>query len=198
MAGHGGGFCPMYGATEATARMCCLDPDELFEHLGSVGRPVPGGRIRLEGAGADGVGEIVYEGPSVMLGYASGRADLAEGRSVPEVLHTGDLGRLERGMLYVLGRKDRQLKLFGKRVLPDEIERRLAAVGPAAVVPTAADSAVVFVEGRTEPYRDAWLEVLRELGLPAECLALRATPGLPRTGSGKVDLGQLRELADAR
>ncbi|MFB8174156.1 AMP-binding protein [Kitasatospora purpeofusca] len=198
MAGHGGGFCPMYGATEATARMCCLDPDELFEHLGSVGRPVPGGRIRLEDADADGVGEIVYEGPNVMLGYASGRADLAEGRSVPEVLHTGDLGRLDRGMLYVLGRKDRQLKLFGKRVLPDEIERRLAAVGPAAVVPTAADSAVVFVEGRSEPFRNAWLDVLRELGLPAECLALRATPGLPRTGSGKVDLGRLRELADAR
>ncbi|MFF7994563.1 AMP-binding protein [Kitasatospora xanthocidica] len=197
MADHGGGFCPMYGATEATARMCCLTPDLLFDHLGSVGRPVPGGRIRLNEVDADGVGEIVYQGPNVMMGYASSRADLAAGRTVTDVLHTGDLGRLDRGMLYVLGRKDRQLKLYGKRILADEIERRLAVAGPAAVVPAAADTAVVFVEGRSEPFRDAWLDVLRELRLPAECLPLRAVAGLPRTSSGKVDLARLRGLADA-
>ncbi len=195
MAGHGGGFCPMYGAAEATARMCVLSPDLLFEHLGSVGRPVPGGRVRLSGVTADGVGEIVYQGPNVMMGYASSRADLAAGHRGGDVLHTGDLGRLERGMLYVLGRKDRQFKLHGKRILPDEIERRLAGVGPAAVVPTANDAAVVFVEGAGELFRSAWLEVLDALRLPADCLPLRSVASLPRTTSGKVDLNSLRALA---
>ncbi|MER5639173.1 AMP-binding protein [Kitasatospora sp. NPDC002227] len=194
MAEHGGGFCPMYGATEATARMAYLPPAELMEHLGSVGRAVPGGRLRLHEPDRDGVGEIVYQGPNVMLGYAEHRADLAEGRTHGDVLHTGDLGRLERGMLYVLGRKDRQLKLYGKRLRPEEIEQRLAVAGPAAVVAAAPDTAVVFVEGDRERFRAAWLDVLRILELPAESLPLREVAGLPRTASGKVDLGRLRML----
>ncbi|WP_441247405.1 AMP-binding protein [Kitasatospora sp. McL0602] len=195
MADHGGGFCSMYGAAEATARMCVLPPDLLLDHLGSVGHPVPGGRVRLSDVTDDGVGEIVYQGPNVMMGYASSRGDLTAGDTVGDVLHTGDLGRLERGMLYVLGRKDRQLKLHGKRILPDEIERRLAGVGSAAVVPTAdATGAVVCVEGSSEPFRDAWLDVLHTLRLPADCLPLRSVVSLPRTSSGKIDLNTLRTL----
>ncbi|MFI9587730.1 AMP-binding protein [Streptomyces sp. NPDC052236] len=197
MADHGGGFCPMYGATEATARMCCLTPGELFDHLGSVGRPVPGGRVWLRDVTEDGVGEIVYQGPNVMMGYAFSRADLASGHMVGDVLHTGDLGRLDRGILHVVGRKDRQIKLYGRRILSDEIERRLAVVGPAAVLPMPGDSAVVFVEGSGEQFRAVWLDVLRTLELPAECLPLRAVASLPRTGSGKIDLNNLRILADA-
>lgn len=196
MADHGGGFCPMYGATEATARMCCLSPDLLFDHLGSVGRPVPGGRVRLSEVADGCIGEIVYEGPNVMMGYASSRADLSAGDTMGDVLHTGDLGRIDRGMLYVLGRKDRQIKLCGKRILSEEIERRLAVAGPAAVVPSGEDRAVVCVEGSTEAFRDAWLDVLRALELPAACLALRAVASLPRTASGKVDLHGLRRLVD--
>lgn len=197
MADHGGGFCPMYGATEATARMCCLSPDLLFDHLGSVGRPVPGGRVRLSEVADGGIGEIVYEGPNVMMGYASSRADLSAGDTVGDVLHTGDLGRIDRGMVYVLGRKDRQIKLCGKRIVAEEIERRLAVAGPAAVVPGDDDSAVVCVEGSAEAFRDAWLDVLRTLELPAACLPLRAVARLPRTASGKVDLHELRRLVDA-
>ena len=51
-----------------------------------------------------------------MLGYAEHPADLALGRTVDE-LRTGDLGRVgPSGLLEVVGRRSRFLKLFGLRV----------------------------------------------------------------------------------
>lgn len=96
----------------------------------------------------------------------------------------------------MLGRKDRRLKLHGKKVASEEVERCFAATGPVAVVPVAGDAAVVFVEGDAEPYRAAWTDVLHRLGLPAECLRLRAVPAMPCTAAGKVDLVALAALTD--
>jgi acyl-CoA synthetase (AMP-forming)/AMP-acid ligase II len=85
----------MYGQTEATARMAYLPPELAHRRPGSVGRPVPGGSVELvpvDGVQERGVGELVYRGPNVMLGYADHPADLALGRTVHE-LRTGDLAR---------------------------------------------------------------------------------------------------------
>ena len=66
----------MYGQTEATARMAYLPPDLALTHPQAIGVPVPGGALTLEpvDGGNDGVGELVYTGPNVMLGYAHGLA----------------------------------------------------------------------------------------------------------------------------
>ena len=77
MARKGGRFFVMYGQTEATARIAYVPPDRLAEKLGSAGIAIPGGRLRIEDtgrrrAGRPATGEVVYEGPNVMLGYASG------------------------------------------------------------------------------------------------------------------------------
>jgi hypothetical protein len=72
----------MYGQTEATARMAYLPPHLALSSPGSIGVPIPGGSFHLEAlpeipyegspppstAGTE-VGELVYEGPNVMLGY---------------------------------------------------------------------------------------------------------------------------------
>ncbi len=88
MATRGGRFFVMYGQTEATARMAYVPPDRLAEKLGSAGIAIPGGRLRIEHDERDGdggadrtsrAGEVVFEGPNVMLGYASGPDDLALG-----------------------------------------------------------------------------------------------------------------------
>ena len=66
-------FFVMYGATEATARMAYLPPDLAHRYPGAIGRPVPGGSFTIEpldGWTESGVGELVYRGPNVMLGYA--------------------------------------------------------------------------------------------------------------------------------
>ena len=71
----------MYGQTEATARMAWLPPaprrpaPRLHRDRHPRGRADP----RPVRRRAPGVGELVYTGPNVMLGYAEGPADLARG-----------------------------------------------------------------------------------------------------------------------
>ncbi len=196
MVANGGGFLNAYGATEATGRMSYLDPALLFDHLGSVGRPMPEGKIWLSGTSGDGLGEIVFSGPNVMMGYARSRADLGRGDDTGGILHTGDLGYFDRGMLYIAGRKDRQMKLFGRRITPEDIEQSLASIGPAAVVPLSDERAILFVEGEAAAYQSALLDILRTLELPLVALRPQAVDSLPRTSTGKVDFFALRSLTE--
>ena len=72
----------MYGQTEATARMGYLPPELVERHPQAIGRPIPGGSFELvavDDQPAD-VGELVYRGPNVMMGYAVSDADLARRR----------------------------------------------------------------------------------------------------------------------
>jgi acyl-coenzyme A synthetase/AMP-(fatty) acid ligase len=68
-------FFVMYGQTEATARMAYLPPDRTLAQPESIGVAIPGGSFRLIDADGreidqpDTVGELVYVGPNVMMGY---------------------------------------------------------------------------------------------------------------------------------
>ncbi len=121
----------MYGQTEATARMAYLPPELAARRPDAIGRPIPGGELVIDpiaGAG-DGVGELVYRGANVMLGYAEAPADLALGRTVTE-LRTGDLGRLAAdGLFEITGRGSRFLKLLGLRIDLDRADALLADHG---------------------------------------------------------------------
>ncbi len=73
-------FVVMYGQTEATARMAVASPADTYVHPASVGRAIPGGAFRIgpvpagctaDHRSGDGVGEVIYCGPNVMLGYAT-------------------------------------------------------------------------------------------------------------------------------
>lgn len=111
-----------YGLTEAAPVLAVTVPDNKLRS-GTVGPPLPGVEIRIEGPDADGVGEVLARGPNVMSGYLddpqSTAAALEDGW-----LHTGDLGRLDRqGRLTLVGRKkDLILDASGKNVYPDELE----------------------------------------------------------------------------
>ena len=121
----------MYGQTEATARMATLPAHLAAENPSSIGVAVRGGRFSLapvEGAAA-GVGELVYEGGNVMMGYATSPADLARGAEVTS-LHTGDLARFTAdGLVEIVGRRSRFAKVCGLRIDLDRVEGDLAEAG---------------------------------------------------------------------
>jgi acyl-coenzyme A synthetase/AMP-(fatty) acid ligase len=190
----------MYGQTEATARMAYLPPAQTLEHPTSIGVPVPGGAIRLDPVAEvddPGVGELVYTGPNVMLGYAENAADLALGRTVHE-LRTGDLARRTPGGLYeIVGRRSRFVKMFGLRIDLDRVEASLAADGVTACCAGSDDELVVAVE---RGGRDA--DAVRRLvavrcGLPARSVRVVVVPELPRLPSGKPDQQAVAALARA-
>ncbi len=181
----------MYGQTEATARMAYLPPDLVHEAPSSIGVAIPGGAFDLEPVPgtAEGVGELVYSGPNVMLGYAESPADLARGRSLDR-LRTGDLARWRTdGLLEIVGRRSRVAKVFGLRLDLDLVERRLAARGIAVAAADGGDRLVLAVCAGARPVEPSEvLELVREeFALPAAGVAVEVVPELPRLASGKVD-----------
>ena len=127
-------FVVMYGQTEATARMAYLPADKSLDKAGSMGIAIPGGSFCLidmdkkEITEPDVVGELVYIGDNVTLGYAENRSDLSKGDERGGILETGDMARRDKdGYYYIVGRKKRFLKMFGKRVNLDEIDRLIKA-----------------------------------------------------------------------
>ncbi|WP_246142465.1 non-ribosomal peptide synthetase [Nocardioides rubriscoriae] len=195
----------MYGQTEATARMAYLPPDLAAGRPTAIGVPVPGGSLRVdpvEGLDpddlADGVGELVYAGPNVMMGYATSPADLARGPELTE-LRTGDLGRrAPDGMWEVTGRLGRQRKVLGLRLDLDRLEQQ-------ADVPTAVvvhDDALHAFVTRSRVAHRVRARLVARTGLPPGAVRVHRLERLPLTGSGKVDHAALARhaaaLAEAR
>lgn len=194
----------MYGQTEATARMAYLPPHLARSHPGAIGVPIPGGSFTLvpvdddrDGAavgpsrdesdgGEPDEGELVYRGPNVMLGYATGPADLARGRDVHE-LRTGDIARRTADGLYeIVGRKSRFVKLFGLRIDLEQVERVLAAASITALCAGDDQRLVVAVADGTPPQTVRDLTKQR-FGLPPTSVVVLEYPELPRLPNGKPD-----------
>ena len=178
----------MYGQTEATARMAVLPPELARTHPRSIGRAIPGGAFELDLAAGDadeGIGELVYRGPNVMLGYASGPADLALGRTVDE-LRTGDLARVDDDGLYeIVGRRHRFVKPFGLRIDLDGVERELRSRGVEALA--AGDDRRLVVATTSTGRDDVASRILEHTGLPAAAVDVHVVPSLPRLDNGKAD-----------
>ncbi|MDN5896318.1 MAG: AMP-binding protein, partial [Nocardioides sp.] len=191
-------FYVMYGQTEATARMAYLPPDLAEEYPQAIGRAVPGGRFHLEpveGAGPE-VGELVYTGPNVMMGYAHDPRDLAM-EPMPPVLHTGDLAReLPDGLFEVVGRRSRFVKVFGLRINLDEVERHLATQGIESRAVGVDGHVDVFVTRRRKLHRA--VELAAQLcGVPTWVVRTHLVRQFPVTGSGKPDWATLVDLAQS-
>jgi acyl-CoA synthetase (AMP-forming)/AMP-acid ligase II len=178
----------MYGQTEATARMAYVPPHAIADHVDVIGVAIPGGELTVDPTVLDDadptMGEIVYRGPNVMLGYATEPADLARGRVVDE-LRTGDLGQIDptTGYLRVTGRLARRIKPFGLRIDLDDVERQLADRAHLVTV-TGDDDRLVAVTDRD---RDTVARTIVELtGLPATRVVVLDGP-VPRTSNDKID-----------
>lgn len=127
-------FFVMYGQTEATARMSYICAQQSLEKPGSIGKAVPGGQFSLidkngeEITNPNQVGELVYIGDNVTLGYAESGEDLSLGDQRNRKLMTADMAKCDDdGFYYIVGRKKRFLKIFGNRINLDETERLIKA-----------------------------------------------------------------------
>jgi acyl-CoA synthetase (AMP-forming)/AMP-acid ligase II len=189
MARRKGRFFVMYGQTEATARISILPAERLPEKLGSTGPAIPRGRLSIED------GQIIYDGPNVMMGYANSRSDLSLGDELQGRLVTGDLGYLDNdGFLYPTGRAKRDMKLFGIRVNLDEVEAILRVHGPTAVI-GCGDKLVAYCEhGNEQALNNLRHELAIKLNIHWQALDFRRIGSIPVTASGKIDYRTLEQL----
>lgn len=183
----GADFYVMYGQTEATARMAYLPPALATRYPGAIGNAIPGGRLELEPVDGQpaGVGELVYTGPNVMMGYADEPVDLAAGHLV-ERLRTGDLGRYHAAddVYEVVGRRSRFVKPFGLRIDLDVVQSRAANEIPGIAVTGDDDRIVAFAPESDVATVTELISVIT--GLPAVSVQVHDAP-IPLTPSGKID-----------
>ena len=184
---HACRFFVMYGQTEATARIAYLPPDAVAEHPDFIGCAIPGGTLRLaKTSEAEPVGELIYSGPNVMMGYSEHPDELGIGSALSE-LATGDLATQDSttGYFKIVGRSSRFIKPFGLRISLDDVESRLAAEGIEALATGDDSQLVVGVRGQIAV--DFAIRLAATLKLPAASVAVVQLGDVPRLPSGKVD-----------
>lgn len=193
----GGQLFVMYGQTEATARIAYLPPEQATTSPDCIGIAIPDGELdlvddrnqRIEDAGR--MGELVYSGPNVMMGYAHNAHDLRRGSELTS-LRTGDLAmRTEAGLYRIAGRLARFSKIAGIRVDHAALEDVCRKGGIEAVV-TGEDSRLsVF---HTSARRDEEVATLLAAAakLPANHFDIRFITQLPRSAAGKIDYPALK------
>ncbi|HJK94110.1 MAG TPA: AMP-binding protein [Polyangiaceae bacterium LLY-WYZ-15_(1-7)] len=201
----------MYGLSEAF-RSTFLPPDELETRPTSMGKAIPETEVfvvneRGEECAPGEVGELVHRGPTVALGYwddpeATARVFRPDPFGSGEtVVFSGDrVKRDEEGYLYFVGRRDEQLKSYGHRVSPEEIEQALQAspLVQMAVVggvpdPVAGDAIVAHVIPASDEVTEAEVRAYARGAMPRYMQPVRVVlhERFPRTASGKVDRRRL-------
>jgi acyl-CoA synthetase (AMP-forming)/AMP-acid ligase II len=185
-------FIVMYGQTEAGPRIALLPPERARDATDAIGLPIPGVTVHLlDQAGApvaDGAaGEMVVESPGVMMGYAHTAGDLALGDQLGGRLKTGDIAvRGADGLLRVVGRSSRIVKVYGLRVNADEVEQRLAGLGHGAICFGSDDTLRILIEGSADAAA-VRQHVVDLFSLPPRGIEVRtATVPVARTASGKL------------
>lgn len=109
-------FYNVYGLTENSPRVSALCPEEFFDKVGSVGKPIAHTKAKLK------EGELLIKSRSLMQGYIGDKEKTKE-KLKNGWLHTGDMARIDKqGYLYTLGRKDDMLIRSGMNIYPAEIE----------------------------------------------------------------------------
>jgi clorobiocin biosynthesis protein CloN4 len=188
----------LYGPTETN--VCAFYEVEIIP--ADQVRPVPIGKacsgdriwaVRDDGvqAGPGEEGELVVDGPTVMVGYWGGP------RQDGQPYHTGDrVVLLDSGDCQYLGRRDGMIKVRGYRIEIGEIEATLQAhpdVADVAVVlaGTGIDAKIVAYVVTAGISTPDLLELKRHCAatLPRHMIidAVRHVTELPRTGTGKLD-----------
>jgi fatty-acyl-CoA synthase len=173
--------------------------------LVSLGEPLEGlevSVVKADGteAGEREVGEVCVSGASIMQGYWGDAASTAEtlrgGR-----LHTGDLGYMAGGELYLVGRIKDIVIIGGRNLFPEDVERcaeRISGVrkGNAVAfgVTTRRGRERLVLVGEThlsctdaahETARAVSSSVREEIGIPVREVVLVPAGSLPKTSSGK-------------
>jgi fatty-acyl-CoA synthase len=188
-------FCQGYGMTETAPGVTFLEARESATHVGSAGVPVFFAEVRIDG-------DVQVRGPNVTPGYWEDPDATAAAFTADGWFRTGDVATVDAdGHYRIVGRQKDMYISGGENVYPAEVENALFAhpavaevavigvpdpkwgeVGRAFVVPEGAVTAAelrAYLLGRLAKYK-----------VPVHFDFLER---LPRTASGKVRKGDLRE-----
>jgi long-chain acyl-CoA synthetase len=185
-------FIVIYGQTETMGETVCLAPEYAVSKCGSIGMAMPSGELCLiDSAGnlintPETVGELVYKGPSVMLGYAESGYDLIKGDEQSGVLVSGDIGKYDTdSFFYIIGRKKRFIKLYGNRVNLDEAEQLVKTIVPECACTGKDDQMTIYI---TELGRELQVRyfLAEKTGIDTSVFEVKYIAEIPKNQAGKI------------
>ncbi|HKY06898.1 MAG TPA: AMP-binding protein, partial [Candidatus Binatia bacterium] len=210
-----------YGCTEL-APVVSVNVDDIYDGKekqvgnkpGTVGHPIPGVAVkiidseteRLLPPGKEGL--LLVKGPNLMLGYL-GQPRLTEQALRDGWYVTGDIAALDDdGFIRIVDRISRFSKIGGEMVPHMKVEETINEVlGSASAVVTAlpdeqrGEKLIAFY-AQNGMSREVLWEKLNQSALPKLWIPKRenlyAIDALPLLGSGKVDLKQIKLMAQER
>ena len=188
-------FYTMYGQTEATARISYLPYEYIDKKPNSIGIPIPGGQLWLEDEKGEEifesmkVGEIIYKGLNVFIGYAESIKDLAIREDNNGILRTGDLAYFdEEGYYFIEGRNSRFIKIFGNRISLDSLEKLITNKGFESIITGEDDKIVIYIKEELDlSIVDFRKEVTESIGINMTAIKVILKIDFPRLESGKID-----------
>ncbi len=188
-------FIIMYGATEATSRMSYLPWPKCGKKIGSIGIPIPGAKMEIGVSDKKKIGEIVYKGKNVSLGYANSFKDLKKGDLNNGKLNTGDIGYKDnQGFYYIVGRKKRFIKLLGHRINLDELETQLRKlICFKGIYCTGNDNELIVLLAKINLRHKVLSCLNKEFKISKNLIKLKYFKKLSLTNSGKINYKTLNE-----
>jgi long-chain acyl-CoA synthetase len=193
-----------YGATEFAGPVTAMTLDLHREwgeaKFGSVGRAMPGARLRI--VDPDSRAELPPGGEGLL--------EVISPRLAEDWIRTSDLGMIDAdGFLFLRGRADGAIMRGGFKIIPESVERALmehVAVGEAAVVGVAdrrlgqVPAAAIRLKPNVEAPDPAALEAHLRARLLAPHIPAqwRFCESLPRTPSHKIDRPAVRALFEEK
>ena len=190
-------FYVMYGQTEATSRMSYLPWKSAQSKAGSIGTAIPGGKFWLEDENkniikkSNSIGQLVYQGDNVTMGYAENCFDLKNGDENYGILYTGDLAKRDAdGFYYITGRMNRFLKMYGNRVNLDELEDHVRSEGYDCVCSGTDDNLKIYTTELNDKDRIISY-IAKHTGLNQAGFSFVHINRIPRNDSGKVQYSAL-------
>ncbi|MGC4761771.1 AMP-binding protein [Micromonospora sp. DT46] len=199
----------LYGPSETTlASFHWVVPPDVTSGPCPVGAPIPGASYTLvdperrAGPGAGGVGEVVIRTPHASFGYLGARSPEQDHAYRHEggiaTFHTGDLGRVQDGVLRLIGRTGTTMKINGRwvdRAALESLLTSLAGVHEAIALPLRTPQGwrvrVFLVAATPIDPQDVRRLVLRALGSASVPAAVTVVAELPRLATGKIALAEL-------
>lgn len=204
-------FIYMYGLSEVGGRLCVNDTRKNPNKIGAAGLPISGMSISV--VDADGstlpageIGEFCVRGPLLMEGYLLDDGSIDK-ISTTNGFMTGDIGYVDSdGFVWHIGRKDDVLKIGGEKVSTVQVEtsiRNAVQCRDCCVAIIDDQNLGKVLIGLVVPEEDNQLldqialykrlkQDLPPNALPAKVYQVQA---IPRTGSGKVQKSEARDLA---
>ena len=204
-----GARAKLFGMTEAFGPYCGYpaDTDMPPSAWGSCGKPFDGTEVRIvdldtgEPVPAGTIGMIQIRGPNTLRGIC--RRSREEVFSADGFYPTGDLGHLDGdGFMFYHGRSDDMFKVSGATVYPSEVEQALRSIDGVqnAFVTdvSGAVGAVVISDEPVDHLRTAARKLLSSFKVPTVWLRVDSDDAVPRGGTGKVDVAELRKMLTTR